>query len=140
MSKKGARHAELQQMLADRRRALDLELHSRICDGRAERVQGVRDELEHSDEDTQGDIELALIQMRAETLARIDEALARLEAGTYGACLECEREISEPRLVALPFAVRCQSCEERREVEQGRTRRLACRRGFSLFADDLVSR
>jgi DnaK suppressor protein len=96
----------------------------------------VRDDLEHSDADSQGDIALALLQMRAEALARIDEALARLEADKYGSCFECQTEISERRLRALPFAVRCQACEERREQEQGRARRLAGRSaGFSLFSN-----
>jgi len=72
--------------------------------------------------------------MRAETLKRIDEALVRLDAGDYGSCVECAGEIAERRLRALPFAVRCQACEESREGEQGHARQLAQRRaGFSLF-------
>lgn len=66
---------------------------------------------------TQGDIELALVQVNLQTVARIDDALVRLDAGKYGSCLECAREISELRLRTLPFAVRCQPCEERREQE-----------------------
>jgi RNA polymerase-binding transcription factor DksA len=54
--------------------------------------------FEVSDADVQGDIELALLQMRSETLTRIDEALVRLDAGESGRCVECEREISERRL------------------------------------------
>jgi RNA polymerase-binding transcription factor DksA len=78
--------------------------------------------------------------MRAETLARIDEALVRLDAGEYGSCAECDGDISERRLRALPFAVRCQACEERREEEQGHARQLAQRRGgFSLFPDVVSS-
>ena len=46
---------------------------------------------------------------------RIDEAIARLAEGAYGACVECDAEISEGRLQAVPFAVRCQACEARRE-------------------------
>ena len=41
----------------------------------------------------------------------------RLDAGKYGSCLECAREISERRLRALPFAVRCQACEDCREQD-----------------------
>ena len=74
--------------------------------------------------------------LRAETLIRIDEALVRLDAGEYGSCAECDGEVSERRLRALPFAVRCQACEEGREQEQGHARHLAQRRGsFSLFSD-----
>jgi RNA polymerase-binding transcription factor DksA len=51
----------------------------------------------------------------------------------YGACLECTAEIPERRLRALPFAVRCRSCEERREDAQRRGRQFADRRGGVPF-------
>ena len=72
------------------------------------------DAAETSEADIQDDIEFALIQMKSETLHKIEEALARLEEGTYGNCFECGDEISERRLRALPFAVRCKDCEEAR--------------------------
>jgi DnaK suppressor protein len=139
MSDSVIRNADLKLMLSNRRRALHDEVHNRIRDGRTDRPHEVRDDLEHSDADIQGDIELALLQMRADTLARIDEALVRLDAGKYGSCFECEAEIAERRLRAMPFAVRCQACEERREQEQGHARRLAQRRSLSLYSDDAVS-
>jgi DnaK suppressor protein len=74
--------------------------------------------------------------MKAETLHKIEEALRRLDEGTFGYCFECGEEISERRLRALPFAVRCKDCEEAREVAQQRERLLAQRRGASsLFLD-----
>jgi DnaK suppressor protein len=74
--------------------------------------------------------------MKAETLNKINEALARLEAGSYGLCFECGDEISQARLRALPFAVRCKDCEEAREIAAQRERTLAQRRGSSsLFYD-----
>jgi DnaK suppressor protein len=136
MTETSIRNADLRHMLRERRREMQDEVQSRIREGRADRSIEVRDDLEHSDAGTQGEMALALLQMRAEALARIDEALIRLDAGKYGSCFECEREISERRLRALPFAVRCQACEERREQEQGRARRLAGRSaGLSLFSD-----
>lgn len=129
------RNTELKLMLTERRREMQDEVQRRIRDGRTDRTKEVRDDLEHSDADIQGDIELSLLQMRAETLTRIDEALVRLDAGKYGSCFECTRDISERRLRALPFAVRCQACEERREQE-GHARQVAQRRGgASLFPD-----
>jgi DnaK suppressor protein len=92
---------------------------------------------ETSEADLHGDIEFALIQMKSETLARIDEALARLEEGTYGYCFECGEEIAERRLRALPFAVRCKDCEEAREVAQQRERLAASRRGSSTLFHDV---
>ena len=129
------RKTELGQVLREHRRRMQNEVQSRIRDGRTDRSVDVRDDLEHSDADSQGDIELSLLQMRADTLARVDEALVRLDAGKYGSCAECDGEISERRLHALPFAVRCQACEERREQERERARRLTGRSAsFSLFS------
>ena len=133
------RNAELRQMLIERRRELQDDVRSRIRGGRADRPNDVRDDLEMSDADIQGDIEFELLQMRSETLSRIDEALVRLDAGKYGSCFACDREIARRRLRAQPFAVRCQECEERREIEQNRARHLAQRGGFSLFPDLISS-
>jgi DnaK suppressor protein len=38
-----------------------------------------------------------------------------LDEGSYGTCAECAGEIAGRRLRALPFAMRCQDCEDRRE-------------------------
>ena len=56
------------------------------------------------------------MQLKAETLKKIDTALGRIEQGDYGNCFECGGEIAEARLRALPFAVRCRDCEEVRET------------------------
>jgi DnaK suppressor protein len=95
----------------------------------------VLDPGESSEVDIQEDIEFALIQMKSETLNKIDAALRRLEDGSYGDCFECGEEISEARLRALLFAVRCKECEEARESAEHRER-MSQRRGSSaLFFD-----
>src|SRR5215475_10760032 len=129
------RYDELKAILEERRREIMSEVQGRMRDVRAEgagsTVQGVLDAAESSEADIQDEIEFALIQMKAETLNRIDEALRRLEEGTYGYCFECGEEINEKRLRALPFAVRCKDCEEAREVAEKRERQIASRRGAS---------
>jgi DnaK suppressor protein len=131
------RYQELRTILEDRRREIQSEVQSRMKDVRADAGQvGVVDEVETSESDIQDEIEFALIQMKAETLNKIEEALRRLEEGTFGYCFECGEEISERRLRALPFAVRCKDCEEAREIAQQRERLIAQRRGASsLFLD-----
>jgi len=71
--------------------------------------------------------------MKGQTLGRVREALARLDAGEYGYCAECGGEIAERRLRALPFAVRCTACEESHEQQAARERRFASPQGFSLI-------
>src|SRR6516165_2612364 len=134
------RYDELKAILEERRREIVSEVQGRMRDVRAEGAaatgEGVLDAAESSEADIQDEIEFALIQMKAETLNRIDEALHRLEEGTFGYCFECGEEISEKRLRALPFAVRCKDCEEAKEVVEQRQRQLTARRGAtSLFFD-----
>ena len=135
----GARHDELKRMLIGRQREILSEVQGKIRDVRAERSEkdyAVLDPGETSEVAIQEDIEFALIQMKAETLNRISEALSRLEEGTYGHCFECGDEIAQPRLRALPFAVRCKDCEEAGEMAQQRER-LQARRGSSSLGFDM---
>jgi DnaK suppressor protein len=136
-SRSVARDVALRAILTARQREMQRDVQERIRDGRTSHGREVRDEIEHSDENHQDDIDLALLQMRTETLVRIDHALARLDAGKYGSCAECEAEITERRLRALPFAVRCQRCEGIREQARESARRLLSPRGdaLSLFAE-----
>jgi DnaK suppressor protein len=55
-----------------------------------------------------------LIDRAEGRLRLIDEALARLDQGSYGVCAECGDEIGLERLKVLPFAVRCVDCESTR--------------------------
>jgi len=141
-NKPSERYDELRRMLDERRREIVSALHHKMRGVRAEgaigSTQGVLDEGETSEADIQEEIELALIQMKAETLKRIDEAVRRLEEGTYGNCFECGDEISPQRLRALPFAVRCKECEEAREAETSRERAQAQRRGAAALFLDLT--
>ncbi len=131
------RYVELKRILEERRREILSQVQEKMRDVRAEGAlgesQGVLDSAETSEADIQDDIEFALIQMKSETLHKIEEALARLDEGTYGYCFECGDEVSERRLRALPFAVRCKDCEEAREVAAQRERQHQRRSGGFLL-------
>lgn len=98
------RTSNLKQMLSNRRRDVLSDTSDAAPDARGD---GTRTDL-------------ALVQTTSQTSARLDDALAQLDAGKYGSCIDCAREISERRLSAAPFAVRCQTCEERRQEKPGR--------------------
>ena len=85
----------------------------------------VLDDAENSEVDIQDEIGFALLQLKAETLKKIDTALRRIEEGDYGECFECGGEIAEARLGALPFAVRCRDCKAVREGIDRRERSMA---------------
>ena len=136
-----SRYTELKRMLQERRGELQAQVKGKMRDVRAEGTWGgklndVLDAVESSEADIQEDLEFALIQMKSETLNKVNDALTRLEQGDYGNCFECGDEIAEKRLRALPFAVRCKDCEEAKEVAERRERQMAQRRGTaSLFLD-----
>ena len=49
-----------------------------------------------------------------ETIEQIDAALARIDAGTYGACTRCGTAIPEERLELRPFTATCVACSSAR--------------------------
>ena len=55
--------------------------------------------------------DLALRDRATQQLERVDAALARLGAGTYGACLRCGEPVVPERLAALPWAPHCIGCQ-----------------------------
>jgi DnaK suppressor protein len=135
-----SRYNELKKMLEGRRHELQAEVQGKMRDvrtsGEVNKLTEVFDAGESSENDIQEDIELALIQLKSETLNKVDDALRRLDQGTYGNCFDCGDEIAEKRLRALPFAVRCKDCEEARELAEQRERHLNARRpASSLFLD-----
>jgi RNA polymerase-binding protein DksA len=96
-------------------------------------VQVLQDDLSHSleesfDEDgndshladsasetVDREIEQSLEDNAEHLLASIDEALARIDAGTYGKCARCGEPIAEERLAALPYAAKCIECKRLEE-------------------------
>jgi DnaK suppressor protein len=46
------------------------------------------------------------------TLLQIDDALGRIDDGTYGLCINCGQPVSEKRLTAVPWAPYCVDCQE----------------------------
>jgi DnaK suppressor protein len=56
------------------------------------------------------EINLTLLENEAQVLAEVNDALARIESGTFGRCENCGREISKERLEALPYARYCIRC------------------------------
>lgn len=92
---------EAQQRISDLRRDQTQESDS----GRADEIDSAR---------TTGDIEThaGLIALAEEKLRQFDEAIARLDAGKYGLCLNCGGAISLERLMAIPFASYCIDCQK----------------------------
>ena len=127
------RRAELQGMFEKRRSAIEAHVRERMRAIREAQAMAARPQTDAPDGVADEDIDFALVRMQAETLERIKSALARLAADEYGVCDDCEEEIEDRRLLAMPFATRCRSCQERAE-------RLARpRRGLAVGRADVLS-
>ena len=57
------------------------------------------------------EIDSTLEENSGHVLVGIDEALDRIENGTFGTCARCGKQIAEDRLEALPYATRCIDCQ-----------------------------
>lgn len=60
-------------------------------------------------------IQLKLKQTDAKILQAIEEALFRMEKGTYGVCRDCGEEIAPARLNAIPWTRSCITCKEKQK-------------------------
>ena len=116
---------DTRRMLVERRRELLSEIQGRVRDARelgASTNHHNIDLAESAEAEPEDDLAFALIQIKTEMLQRVDEAISRVDEGTYGCCIDCGEVIASARLRALPFAVCCRDCEETRERERPRKR------------------
>jgi RNA polymerase-binding protein DksA len=61
------------------------------------------------------EIDYTLEENAENVLGAINEALQRIEAGTFGTCGRCDKPIAEERLEAIPYANRCIDCKRLEE-------------------------
>lgn len=111
------RYEVLSQMLTERQTEIRNKLRS-LREVLPAAVTQVKDDEERSMEDFVLGMDFALMEMESETLRKIDEALLRLDEGSYGVCSDCDESISEMRLKALPFASLCRDCQEQAEESE----------------------
>ena len=78
-------------------------------------LQEVHDNEERGVRETEQGLDLAVLQMKADTCRDIEGALRRIQAGTFGRCEKCGDVIPPARLQAVPFASRCRDCQAKAE-------------------------
>lgn len=87
--------------------------------GRAE-VAATRYEIAPSDNAqlrTERETNFAMSEHETAELADIDRALAQMDKGDYGVCIDCGATIPAPRLLAAPTALRCIACQSAYESQ-----------------------
>jgi len=85
----------------------------RPLQGSMETTSRQGDLADQADGNNEVHIQLKLKQTDAKILQAIEEALVRLEKGTYGACRDCGEPISPARLKAIPWTRVCITCKEK---------------------------
>jgi DnaK suppressor protein len=78
-------------------------------------VEKSADELDEIRGATDRAMAIDSLTRKLETRALVSEAMLRIESNTYGICAECDGEIGEKRLAAIPWAKYCIQCQERRD-------------------------
>ncbi len=78
-------------------------------------VDTANDEGDWAQVDISEDLSLQRLSAQRKLMYNIEEAIRKIEEGTYGICEDCGEEISEKRLLVLPAATLCVDCQENRE-------------------------
>ena len=80
---------------------------------------GVKDSVDMSLQDVNQELTLRHGERESQAVAEIDEALRRIDEGTYGQCERCGKPIDERRLEAMPTARFDAQCQAEIEASQG---------------------
>lgn len=75
----------------------------------------VGDFYDNASNDRERDLSLSLNQRDRQKLVMIEDAIKRIESGSYGMCPACQEPIDENRLRVMPFTRYCLSCMEEEE-------------------------
>jgi len=112
-----------QKMLREMLTRLRDETYGRVSEARRDQRDSVNqqgDEMDVARLSTDAETKANLIERAEERLRNIDQALARLERGNYGTCAECGESIPIERLMAVPFAIYCVDCQQKRPTSRTR--------------------
>lgn len=110
---------QLRQLLLERKRKLWAEvkgqLKSGLDEGYQELLSTARDEEDQAQVSLLEETQFSLIEPKRQELLAIEEALQRLENGSYGECEMCGRQIEPRRLEIMPQTTLCRDCQSRKE-------------------------
>ena len=125
-----SRSKSLRAILLAKREAVMKQIQEKLgqslTDDQQRRLESAMDSGDQALFDLEREMGISLQEMRNRERQLIEEALSSLDEGTYGLCGECDAEISEKRLGAMPFARYCIECQSRLEllekIEKGEQR------------------
>jgi DnaK suppressor protein len=111
-------NARIRQLLAQRESELQALLHDEAaaCDTPPDVV----DFKDAASAEADATVHEGAVHLAQPQLAEVIAARRRLDAGTYGQCVDCGEPIPEPRLLAVPWTSHCTACQS--AIEQAATR------------------
>ena len=111
--------------------ARDLQRYKRLLLTKLEELSATRDKAEtvvpgaggwqgdvadQANSDAEAQLQIRLHQTDGPLLKAIENALARIRAGSFGVCEACEQPIAKARLEAVPWTRHCRDCKEKQRT------------------------
>jgi len=118
------------EKLQEMRRQVLRELGEDLKEGREGGKQEGMDTYDLASEERDREISFILTDREREKVQAIQDALDRVENGTYGICESCDSEIAPARLSAMPFTRLCVNCQAEQEKEARTMRRFDDERAY----------
>ena len=112
-----------QRLLGARRREL-LQEAERTVGGMTEGKENFPDPTDRASLESNRNAMLRIRDRERKLISKIDDALKRIEDGSYGICESCDGPIGLDRLKARPVTTLCIACKSDQEAEERRLRRL----------------
>jgi DnaK suppressor protein len=112
----------IKDMLVKMREELVQEIGRRTKATTEAGAQDIGDILDSVSEERTRELDMILTDREKRKLHQIDDAIDRIDEGTYGQCEECGVKVPKARLKVLPFAKFCVECQEKMEREERYTR------------------
>lgn len=109
--------------LTEMKKQLLTEIQQDLKQGREASKDEGMDTYDLASEARDREINFILTDRDRGKLQAIEDALERIDDGSYGVCESCEAEVAEGRLQAMPFTRLCVQCQADREIEAKQNRR-----------------
>ncbi|MGH7857339.1 MAG: RNA polymerase-binding protein DksA [Candidatus Binatia bacterium] len=114
------RDLEFFRELLQERRVELLREAERTVDGMVDDKENTPDPTDRASLESNRNFELRIRDRERKLVSKIDEALKRIDDGSYGMCEECEESIGVERLKARPVTTLCIDCKSVQEAEEKR--------------------
>ena len=107
---------KLRDQLVAKREQLLADLAAGLAESQSGEMYRAMDSPEMASQATDNAMVFQIVEMESEELEEIEEALRRIEDGTYGKCEACGKTIGKNRLEAIPSASLCINCKAAAEA------------------------